>query len=203
MRRPLTVREARNLHLPWWNALGFRARDQIGREYLRVQTSPGGGRIAQLAERSGQSDVALSMYAQAAAQRPNDPEAQANYARALGRAGSVNIAEQILGQALAQRPREPSLLRARASVRLMAGQAEGALADYDALLSAQPADVAALNGRGVSLDLLALSGKVTSFLAPLCVALATGFFETQAAAPAVLILFFAAGLMLIAGVRRV
>jgi UMF1 family MFS transporter len=51
--------------------------------------------------------------------------------------------------------------------------------------------------------LLALSGKVTSFLAPLCVALATGFFETQAAAPAVLILFFAAGLMLIAGVRRV
>jgi Flp pilus assembly protein TadD len=36
----------------------------------------------------------------------------------------------------------------------MAGQAEGALADYDALLSAQPTDVVALNGRGVSLDLL-------------------------------------------------
>jgi MFS transporter, UMF1 family len=51
--------------------------------------------------------------------------------------------------------------------------------------------------------LLALSGKVTSFLAPLCVALATDLFETQAAAPAVLILFFAAGLMLLVQVRRV
>jgi UMF1 family MFS transporter len=50
--------------------------------------------------------------------------------------------------------------------------------------------------------LLALSGKVTSFLAPLCVALATDFFDTQAAAPAVLILFFGTGLTLLAGVRR-
>jgi MFS transporter, UMF1 family len=51
--------------------------------------------------------------------------------------------------------------------------------------------------------LLALSGKVTSFLAPLCVALATDLFRTQAAGPAVLILFFLAGGALIAGVRRV
>jgi MFS transporter, UMF1 family len=50
--------------------------------------------------------------------------------------------------------------------------------------------------------LLALSGKVTSFLAPLCVAIATNVLETQAAAPAVLILFFAAGLTLLVGVRR-
>ena len=39
--------------------------------------------------------------------------------------------------------------------------------------------------------LLALSGKVTSFLAPLAVAVATDVFQTQAAGPAVLILFFA------------
>jgi UMF1 family MFS transporter len=50
--------------------------------------------------------------------------------------------------------------------------------------------------------LLALSGKVTSFLAPLMVAVATDAFGTQAAGPAVLILFFAAGGFLLSGVRR-
>ncbi|MCB8819063.1 MFS transporter [Microvirga rosea] len=50
--------------------------------------------------------------------------------------------------------------------------------------------------------LLALSGKVTSFLAPLMVAIATGLFQTQAAGPAVLILFFLAGGILVAGVKR-
>ena len=51
--------------------------------------------------------------------------------------------------------------------------------------------------------LLALSGKVTSFLAPLTVAAATWLFQTQAAGPAVLILFFCAGGWLLSGVRRV
>jgi UMF1 family MFS transporter len=51
--------------------------------------------------------------------------------------------------------------------------------------------------------LLALSGKVTSFLAPLAVAVATAIFQTQAAGPAVLILFLLAGLWLLSGVKRV
>ncbi|WP_404809903.1 MFS transporter [Microvirga lenta] len=51
--------------------------------------------------------------------------------------------------------------------------------------------------------LLALSGKVTSFLAPLAVAVATDLFQTQAAGPAVLILFYLAGGWLLSGVRRV
>jgi UMF1 family MFS transporter len=51
--------------------------------------------------------------------------------------------------------------------------------------------------------LLALSGKVTSFLAPLAVAVATDLFDTQAAGPAVLILFFLTGGFLLSGVRRV
>jgi UMF1 family MFS transporter len=50
--------------------------------------------------------------------------------------------------------------------------------------------------------LLALSGKVTSFLAPLAVAVATAIFQTQAAGPAVLILFLIAGLALLSGVKR-
>jgi MFS transporter, UMF1 family len=51
--------------------------------------------------------------------------------------------------------------------------------------------------------LLALSGKLTSFLAPLMVAVATDLLDTQAAGPAVLIAFFAVGGILLSGVRRV
>ncbi|MGO4706689.1 MFS transporter [Microvirga sp. 2MCAF38] len=51
--------------------------------------------------------------------------------------------------------------------------------------------------------LLALSGKVTSFLAPLAVAIATSLSGTQAAAPGVLIAFFAVGGWLLGGVKRV
>ncbi|WP_262273578.1 MFS transporter [Microvirga yunnanensis] len=51
--------------------------------------------------------------------------------------------------------------------------------------------------------LLALSGKVTSFLAPLAVAVATAVFQSQAAGPAVLILFLLAGFWLLSGVKRV
>ncbi|MCG7394664.1 MFS transporter [Microvirga sp. ACRRW] len=50
--------------------------------------------------------------------------------------------------------------------------------------------------------LLALSGKVTSFLAPLAVAIATAIFQTQAAGPAVLILFLLAGFALLSGVKK-
>ena len=50
--------------------------------------------------------------------------------------------------------------------------------------------------------LLALSGKVTSFLAPLAVAVATAIFQTQAAGPAVLILFLLVGFWLLKDVQR-
>jgi UMF1 family MFS transporter len=50
--------------------------------------------------------------------------------------------------------------------------------------------------------LLALSGKLTSFMAPLAVAVATDLTNTQAAGPAVLIAFFAVGGFLLSGVRR-
>jgi len=46
--------------------------------------------------------------------------------------------------------------------------------------------------------LLSLSGKLTAFLAPLAVALATDVLNTQAAGPAVLIAFFAGGAALLA-----
>jgi UMF1 family MFS transporter len=50
--------------------------------------------------------------------------------------------------------------------------------------------------------LLTLSGKATSFLAPLLVAVATQAFATQAAGLAVLLLFFGTGAALLARLTR-
>ena len=54
---------------------------------------------------------------------------------------------------------------------------------------------------GEFFGLFALSGKVTSFLGPTLVALATTVFASQRAGLAVLILFFLTGGALLAGVR--
>jgi UMF1 family MFS transporter len=63
------------------------------------------------------------------------------------------------------------------------------------------ARLAPARAAGRYFGLLALSGKVTSFLAPLLVAVATDMTRTQAAGPAVLIAFFAIGGAMLA--RRV
>jgi UMF1 family MFS transporter len=55
---------------------------------------------------------------------------------------------------------------------------------------------------GSCFGLFALSGKVTSFMGTLSVALATDITNSQAAGPAVLIVFFAVGAWLLAGVGR-
>jgi UMF1 family MFS transporter len=55
---------------------------------------------------------------------------------------------------------------------------------------------------GSCFGLFALSGKVTSFMGTLMVALATDITNSQSAGPAVLILFFAVGAGLLTGVRR-
>jgi UMF1 family MFS transporter len=55
---------------------------------------------------------------------------------------------------------------------------------------------------GSCFGLFALSGKVTSFMGTLSVALATDITNSQAAGPAVLILFFGVGAWLLAGVGR-
>ncbi|MCO4052611.1 MAG: MFS transporter [Bosea sp.] len=54
---------------------------------------------------------------------------------------------------------------------------------------------------GQFFGLFALSGKVTSFMGPTLVALATDLADSQAAGLAVLILFFTAGALLLSGVR--
>ncbi|MBR0672995.1 tetratricopeptide repeat protein [Neoroseomonas soli] len=111
-------------------------------------------RIAASAEASGQMDVALSMYGAAAANDPDNMEAQARFAAALMRAGNHAQAEQVLAQAVARRPGDRFLLVQLGRLRLRSGAAGEALNLFDRVLTSDSRSVPALDGRGVALDLM-------------------------------------------------
>ncbi len=127
----------------------------------RLQAPPSGQagaesrlRLAAAAEAGGQGELALSLYAGAAANDAGNAEAQARYADALARAGQLEQAQQVLGRALGRQPEAPGLLLALGRTRLRAGAAAPALEAFDRLLRLKRDHVQALAGRGVALDLL-------------------------------------------------
>jgi Flp pilus assembly protein TadD len=111
-------------------------------------------RVAAAAEASGQADIALSMYAAAAAAEPNRAEVQARFASALSRNGNVAQAEQVLSRAIVRQRDDPVLLAQLGRLRLQSGAAAEALEVFGRLLNATPRNIDALDGRGVALDLL-------------------------------------------------
>ncbi|MDT7951025.1 MAG: tetratricopeptide repeat protein [Acetobacteraceae bacterium] len=110
--------------------------------------------IAATAAAAGQTDIALSMYEAAAAAAPDDPEVQARLVSMLLKAGKPGPAEQALSRALSRKPNNPVLLRWLGNLRLETGSAQEAMDVFDNLLSRDSKNLAALNGRGVALDLL-------------------------------------------------
>ena len=110
--------------------------------------------IAETAAASGQDEIALSMYAAAAAAAPKDVQVQAKLASMLIRVGKPDVAGETLTRALAARPNDPLLLRWLGNLRLEQGFTEAALGIFDGLIARNHEDVAALNGKGVALDLL-------------------------------------------------
>jgi Flp pilus assembly protein TadD len=111
-------------------------------------------RVAAVAEASGQPEVAVSVLAALSAAAPENIEVQTRYVRALTRAGNLVEAEAAATQALRRRPGDPGLLSELGRLRLLEGRAAPALEAFQAVLRANPRDVAAATGRGVALDLL-------------------------------------------------
>jgi Flp pilus assembly protein TadD len=111
-------------------------------------------RVAAAAERSGQYDVAASLYAAAAAANPGDPEIAARHAVVLMQTGNPQGALQALGEARRRFPDNVPAMQAEGRALLELGRAAEALALFDRHLRAAPADAISLNGRGVALDLL-------------------------------------------------
>lgn len=110
-------------------------------------------RVAGAAAESGQTEIALSMYAAASAAAPDSVEAQSKFAALLLKIGKPDEADQVLTKALARKPNDPVLLRWRGVFLLETGDSAGATQVFDKLLSRNKRDVAAMNGRGMALDL--------------------------------------------------
>jgi Flp pilus assembly protein TadD len=121
---------------------------------LRDHDSGSRLRVAAAAEASGQTDVALSMYASAAAAEPGRADVQARFAAALARSGNIAQAEQVLDRAIERRPSDPALLLQLGRLRLRSGAAAQALEIFERLIATAPRNAEALGGRGVALDLL-------------------------------------------------
>jgi Flp pilus assembly protein TadD len=109
--------------------------------------------VAEAADASGDSDLAISMYTAAAASEPSNIALQLRCADALARNGKVTQARQMLSERLRSNPRQSDLIRALALIDLVAGQPAQAIAGLDQVLASNPGDVRALVDKAVALDL--------------------------------------------------
>jgi Flp pilus assembly protein TadD len=109
--------------------------------------------VAETADASGDSDLAASMYGQAAASDPSNVDLQLRYVDALTRQGNTAEARQMLTERLRARPGQPDLLRALALIDLVSGEPAKAIDGLDKVLAASPGDSKALVDKAVALDL--------------------------------------------------
>jgi Flp pilus assembly protein TadD len=123
-------------------------------------------RVAAAAERSGQMDIALSLYAAALEAHPGNAEVAERFAAALLAAGEPNQARAVLAEARRRNPSNRALAQMEGRILLESGAPAQALAVFDSLLAGAPRDIGALNGRGVALDMLGRHAEArTAYLA--------------------------------------
>ncbi len=110
--------------------------------------------VAEAADSSGDSELAISMYTAAAASEPGNTSLQLRCADALARRGKIDEARKLLAERLRTSPGQPDLVRALALIDIVAGQPARAITELDQILAANPGDIRALVDKGVALDLL-------------------------------------------------
>lgn len=110
-------------------------------------------RLAAVAEANNNVDVALSIYRNAAAADPNNPDVIAQYARALADQGAGSEAVLVIEEALSRRPTERRLILTLGHTHLRLGDSANAAAAFERLREQAPRDADALNGLGVVADL--------------------------------------------------
>jgi Flp pilus assembly protein TadD len=111
-------------------------------------------RLAQAAEESGDAGLAEEMYAAAAAAAPTDATVQLRYADVLVRRGRIAQARALLTKHL-NTVSDPQQLRAGlASLYVLTGEPARAIAEFDAVLTANPNDIRAVVDKAVALDMM-------------------------------------------------
>lgn len=109
--------------------------------------------IAVAAEASGNTDLAMSMYAQAAAEAPGNSAIHLRYADMLVKAGQIDQAREVLTRSLAAASDPVEVSRGLGIINVLSGLNARAVADLDKVLAAHPKDVPALVDKAVALDL--------------------------------------------------
>jgi Flp pilus assembly protein TadD len=116
-------------------------------------------RVGEAAERAGDKATAIAMYTAAAHDAPDDVAVQLAAASGLARAGKWNQARDLMVERVKSHPNNPDLLRMLASIYVMVGQSEAAIARFDQVLALAPNDIQAMADKGVALDLLGRHGE--------------------------------------------
>jgi Flp pilus assembly protein TadD len=132
---------------------GLTACAPMGTERQPTLTTNARLQVAEAADASGDSALAISMYTAAAANEPSNIALQLRCADALARAGKIKEARQLLTDRLRTSRGQPDLLRALALVDLVAGQPAQAIAEFDQMLASNPGDIRVLVDKAVALDL--------------------------------------------------
>jgi len=110
--------------------------------------------VAMAAEQSGDTQMALQLYAAAVAKNPSDTNAVVLYARALVNARRIGLARELLQRQLDTQAGQPALSRELATIDVLQGQPAQALPLFDVALARDPSDVRALVNKAIALDML-------------------------------------------------
>jgi len=109
--------------------------------------------VADAAATSGDHELALSMYQQAADSAPNDTALQLRCATGLARNGKTGAAKDLLIVRLKAHPNDSDLLRGLAAIYVVTGLPSPAINELNQALAARPGDANALLDKAVALDL--------------------------------------------------
>jgi Flp pilus assembly protein TadD len=111
-------------------------------------------KMADAAAAAGNPDLAATMYTRALSDPKLDPAGRIRAAEMLVQLGRIGTAEAALNDRLRTAPDEIELRRALVRLHIVAGKAQEAIGDCDALLAHDPRDMAAVVDKAVALDLL-------------------------------------------------
>lgn len=111
-------------------------------------------RVAAAAEASGDRDMAVSMYAAAAAEAPGNTPTQLLCAEGLARNGKMEDAAALLSRRLKTSPHDPDVLETLGAIQVLAGQPAQAVQTLAEVLKAKPADVKALANEAIAFDVM-------------------------------------------------
>jgi Flp pilus assembly protein TadD len=111
-------------------------------------------RLAAAAEASGDRDMAVSMYAAAAAEAPGNTATQLRCAEGLARNGKIEDAAALLSRRLKNDSHDPEVLGTLGALQVLAGQPSQAVQTLSQVLAAKPDDVKALANKAIALDVL-------------------------------------------------